>query len=681
MHNRSGTRATAVSLAGLLTLLSHTDDANADAIYFKQRTINRIAQPVCHESLKARSYTCWPEWQKTREYHNQVNLPVCSDLRAKYPNVSITCPTEGHFVHDAIGPDAKVTGLLSPRPLTTVKGKKWRRYMNLLYTGSEPGFVYLDPSSSRYVQFAYLGKHYHDNPSVSQSAAVFNDLKIYYRLSEDDGLSFQDGSWFKPLIVGGPASRYSAVHPLEGVDVNRNGATISGLSHLTTDHDGHLLLPVAITIPEESSNVTTFTNAYVLRGKWKVTGSLRDYEWIQSAAARLTANLSTRGADEPTVLDLNHDDRCVMIARGSNQTRGSKPTVAGHHWVFESDDVCKTWKGPSPKRLAFSDGTQFYAPAANSILYRSPRNARIYWVGHISASNSNGNWPRTKFIIAEFDPVSLGIVKDSATIIDQMEPGLDGPEMQIFNSQVAIQDELTAFIFWKRKACNNCAGESTSWIDADITTGSHVKLSATAGTSGTHHLQWHSTTTGVKYWHVRRRYLSGDPLSFLWQVIGTEKSADQRDITLTGYLPWQEAEYEIVAEQEDGTAEVSNRVTVRFPEWNDKPRLSFGFATEATAGAPSPSDSILLTWSYEPQDELTNFKVWRRYFSNSGGAGTWHLVDAVPASHRSMIMAGYRSTQRFELRVDAHEADGIVRQGNPVYVRFPAPGDTRRLPY
>src|SRR5690349_21955706 len=120
------------------------------------------------------------------------------------------------------------------------------------------------------------------------------------------------------------------------------------------------------------------------------------------------------------------------------------------------------------------------------------------------------------------------------------------------------------------------------------------------GKCSTHQLSWQTSVPNVASYHIRRRYLSGAPLTELWREVGVEQGTST-GVTIVGYETWQEAEYEIVAELTNGAAVASNRVVTRFAQWQG-PRLSFNFSTEAQPGDPVPVGSVGIAWTYaQPQ--------------------------------------------------------------------------------
>jgi hypothetical protein len=615
--------------------------AQSQALYFQERVINQAA----------------PDGSRTPP---DISLSKIEAYQNWVGNASM---------QDVLYPEVPQNSLYPCVPSTSPVGE---RCGNDVLTQSQPGWVFADPIDPdpnvprRYVQFASLVKNVVDNGDPEP----FHDEKVYVRKSMDGGHTFDSGTLFTPLRIQGREN--NDFEPLNGMRVNTNGARVPGTAFIGKSFDDAILAPITITDPS-FTNVTSYSDAYVLRGTW----SGGDLTWTQSATAHVPATYSTRGADEPTVLALDAT-RCIMVVRGSNEYRYPNSDVywnaniAGHYWLFQSNDGCRTWTS-GPTRWGYSDGTPFFAPAANSTLYRLPGSNRVYWMGAISASNSEGNWPRTTLITAEVDTQNLGIIKDTVTIMDRMGPG-DTDRVQLNNMQMAMQ-EHGAFVYWPREDFGHvgCPNDLTydkpfSWIQVAATTGNNAQLAVTPTANLSHQLTWASSASDVVQWHVRRRYLSGNPLTDLWEVVGVPLPATSTGATISGYEAWNEAEYEVVAERPNGVAEVSNRILVRFPQWQG-PRLSFSFPTEAAAGDAAPRGSVYISWSYNPVGTLSGFRLYRRYLTASGPE-PWHVVGDATADRRGVTLSGYNETDQFELRIQALDTAGAL-DSNVVSVRFP----------
>lgn len=684
-------RALALPLAIIITAALWPTLGSCDALYFQTRVIKRT-EPDKYTEFPSFPLSALARYNAYSDGHpNGPGLPTphagC-DVAARYAATLTAlglpaCPPMQQVLYPPQGPnnDAPPDNVLFNSDITAsgVNFNVW----NLINSQSQPGWVYAD--GTHFVQFASLTKNVLENPLVNPagSASIFNDEKVYYWISSDHGLSFNSNELL-PLIQSG--AQYSGFHPLDPVNLNHNAARTPGTNAIGSGFNStDVLLPITVTRPDLTTPaITSFTDAYVVRGVWSGTGAATTLSWTLSNPASLPSSLSTRGADEPSVLELDATGRCILVARGSNESNSG--FTAGHYWLFQSADGCRTWG--TPTIWGYDDGTPFYAPASNCVLFRSPRNGRVYWVGAISASNPEGNWPRTTLVAAEVDLEHLGIIKDTATIVDRMDVANEDTDLlQLNNQQIAVQppgdgaSAGQAFVYWPRQdfGCSNCSHDPTSWYQLGVASGNDATLNVSVDEANlAHSLSWSTTTTDVVRWHLRRRFLSGNPLTDLWEEIGCSQAstgdcsfpATTTSATITGYEPYQEVDYEIVAEKDDGSAETSNRVTVRFPGYAEI-RLSFAFPTEPYPSAQPPINSVALRWTYAPVG--SGFRLFRRYTrcTQPCTLNTWAAVGDIAADGRTVTLGGYDLTDQFDLYLQS--LDGTGYTSNIINVRFPAP--------
>jgi len=174
----------------------------------------------------------------------------------------------------------------------------------------------------------------------------------------------------------------------------------------------------------------TYTDAIVLHGTWKGHRLV----WHASGPISGDPKRSTRGMDEPTIEQLK-DGRLVLVLRGSNS---SIATLPGYRWVSYSDDGGLRWSKPQP--WTFSNGTPFFSPSACSQLLRHS-NGKLYWLGHITATNPRGNRPRYPLYVAEVAEDSGTPVADKLIKVDDRQPGDD--ETLMIYSIYAREDRQT----------------------------------------------------------------------------------------------------------------------------------------------------------------------------------------------------------------------------------------------
>lgn len=652
--------------------------AGADGLYIKERVVNS-AHPGAPQ-------TPFPS-QKTLAYRNSVGLPLACEVVRRYPKQfpGVDCkpgspapPPMQRVPYPASLAPLKGALFSQPQDWALDSTGNYAEYWNLLYSSETPGWVYRD--QNRYLQFALLVPHLSDDPKVG--AYVSYDAKLYYRVSTDGGRSFPTGQQFRPVVAAGQ----TLARPFPTQQIGRDGGTVPGTAYIGKSIAGDVLATLSITEGTPPAHVTTFTNGYALRGKWNQAGD--DVTWSISEPAKLPARYSTRGADEPAVLELSTSTsgavNCIMVVRASNEDY-SKPTrsvlsMGGHYWLFRSTDGCATWHG-EPTRWGYNDGTPLYAPASNSVLVRSPRDNRVYWIGNISASNSQGNWPRSILAAAEVDvrSDSPGIIKDSLTVLDRRQ-GLDTDRLQLNNMELAMQPDGSGLVFVRRgdAGCAACKGPF-SWYIIDVATQGGVELSVTPSGDSTHVLSWKSGVSNVLRYHVRRRYLSGAPLADAWVEIGTVPGTSKQ-LTIDNYQAWQEAEYEVVAELTSGAAHKSNRAIARFSSWQG-PRLSFSFPSEPASGDKVPLGKIAVAWKCDQVRKVRQYKLYRRFLDDDGAAGRWVVVRTLGRNEGGVVLGGFAQEDRFELKVAAVDGSGRESASNIVRVWFPTADDPLRPPY
>jgi hypothetical protein len=132
------------------------------------------------------------------------------------------------------------------------------------------------------------------------------------------------------------------------------------------------------------------------------------------------------------------DGRILMIVRGSNETMLEKP---GAKWYSISADEGATWTAPQP--WTDTDGALCYSPSSCSQLLQHS-NGNYYWLGNLTPENPQGSYPRYPLVVAQVDPHSLKLIRESVFIIDTSQPGEELPVM--LSSFVAHEDRETGDI-------------------------------------------------------------------------------------------------------------------------------------------------------------------------------------------------------------------------------------------
>ena len=261
-----------------------------------------------------------------------------------------------------------------------------------------------EPTTGKFIEFFVQGVLPTDDPLEGMRR-----WNIFYRVDGKEYQAIQHGQEFGPD------------HPFPGVHAGRSMVMLGDVSSVPLIlKNGTILLP-AITTPltpeGKPYNPTggyTYTDAIILHARWQ-NGRLA---WTSSGPVKGDPARSTRGMDEPTLAQL-HDGRLMMILRGSNDRN---PALPAYKWVCFSTDGGFHWSEPKP--WTYTSGEAFFSPSASSQLVPHS-NGKLYWLGHISATNARGNRPRYPVYVGEVDQTSGLLLRDSLIQIDDRQPDDD----------------------------------------------------------------------------------------------------------------------------------------------------------------------------------------------------------------------------------------------------------------
>lgn len=280
----------------------------------------------------------------------------------------------------------------------------------------------------------------HSTRGIDDTAEGFADYKLWYRVSTDGGMTYDAE---RPLVQSGPD--FSPMHPNQYVWVGKNSFCYAAIPPLIRMSNGQVLLPIYFAPLDEQGRMYnplgafTFTWVAALIGTWNESGT--DLIWDISPQIRLTAEQSSRGANECAVAELTTPGHILMITRGSNEPdpTGKLPAIK---WKTLSPNYGRTWSPYTP--FTYTDGEQFLSPSSCSSLIRSSRTGKLYWIGNISRQQPRGNWPRYPLIIAEVDEETLGLRRETVTIIDDRRRE-DSTDLQLSNFGL-VEDARTGHI-------------------------------------------------------------------------------------------------------------------------------------------------------------------------------------------------------------------------------------------
>ncbi len=279
-----------------------------------------------------------------------------------------------------------------------------------------------DPNSDRLVS---LSIHHIRDMRDGEPRAIYNHGLI--RLSSDDG-----ESWSEPQVLN--YEEGLDFHPdnvLEPDFLNTNNG-YPGQSILKHSN-GTLVIPMTNTrIPDSVGDkqpgparwpADGTIGSLCVVGKWNPDKAA--YDWKGGESVWLPRDIAFNGLLESDIAELK-DGRILNVWRVTH----AKGTEA-FKWRAVSEDGGLTFSQPEP--LNYSDGSKVFSGSHFHRLFRSSKTGKLYWIGNIAKMNPivSGH-PRFPLIIAEVDEETLGLIKETVTIIDTRHPG-EGAAMQLSN--------------------------------------------------------------------------------------------------------------------------------------------------------------------------------------------------------------------------------------------------------
>ncbi len=279
-----------------------------------------------------------------------------------------------------------------------------------------------DPASDRLVS---LSIHHIRDMRDGEPRAIYNHGLI--RLSSDDGKT-----WSEPQVLKyeeGPDFDPDNLLDPEFLTTNNAYPGQSILRH----SNGTLVIPVTNSrIPESVGDkqpgparwpADGTIGSLCLVGKWNPEESA--YDWKGGKPVWLPRSIAMNGLLESDIAELE-DGRILNVWRVTH----AKGTEA-FKWRAVSDDGGLTFSQPEP--MSYSDGSKVFSGSHFHRLFRSSKTGKLYWIGNIAKMNPvvSGH-PRFPLIIAEVDEETLGLKKETVTIIDTRHSG-EGEQLQLSN--------------------------------------------------------------------------------------------------------------------------------------------------------------------------------------------------------------------------------------------------------
>lgn len=249
------------------------------------------------------------------------------------------------------------------------------------------------------------------------------------------------------------------------LDFNLPGGIAVSFCHPIKTKKGRIVFPAQSVYTDENGKPIHYKGCWSpagiivnILGDYKENGSI---EWKLSKPVYPDLEKTSRGFYEPTIIELKNG-KFAMILRGDNSMFPDRP---GYKWVSFSEDDCETWTEPVP--LPFDKGEPIESSSTGSVIFRSIKNGKVYWIGNlcIEGVRANGNWPRYPLVIAEVNEEPFYIKRDTIEIIDTRQEG-EPPQVQLSNFRI-YQDRENGDIVCFLSRYGERGFENNRWMLAD----------------------------------------------------------------------------------------------------------------------------------------------------------------------------------------------------------------------
>lgn len=245
--------------------------------------------------------------------------------------------------------------------------------------------------------------------------------RVVAQWSHDGGQTWGE---VQPVIVAGGDLQHWAPGIVHGVD---RGVIDNEPVYVD---DRTVLLPLSRTCYAESGHSAFFAKSAVLIGRWGHDG--RSLTWELGSYLALSPRQSDQGACEMS-LSLLPGGRLFATLRARIYGNGQgKATGTSCRYAAFSDDLGKTWSVPEP--LRYDDGGVVFAPASMGKGFYCPRTRHSYLITNMLDRPTTDCDPRTALQIAELDPQTMRLRRDTVTVIEQRDPERgDAPTIRFSN--------------------------------------------------------------------------------------------------------------------------------------------------------------------------------------------------------------------------------------------------------
>ena len=152
-------------------------------------------------------------------------------------------------------------------------------------------------------------------------------------------------------------------------------------------------------------------------GTWRP--DLSGIDWERGGLAQAPPEMGSQGVGEPQACQLDDGRIFIILRQGVVLPSQHAPGYPSVKLFCISDDDGRMWSDAKP--LTFDDGKYVYSSTGFSSCFRSPRNGRVYVILNILNGPNEGCLPRNVLHIAELDPDTLSVMRDTVAIIDEVD--------------------------------------------------------------------------------------------------------------------------------------------------------------------------------------------------------------------------------------------------------------------
>jgi len=301
------------------------------------------------------------------------------------------------------------------------------------------GPLYRDPDNGRIIRFQqqWLFTVPSEQRRTYEELArtrLDNSCQVFYQISSDAG-----ETWGPMQQLMEQGSGFDERHWAQHITFRQGSAVLGAPPPFTKRVDGAMVFPCAIRTPDDQERFGSIQAGRFL-GRW--TGDADDITW--GSGGRVPG-----GGCEQAVAMLK-DGRMLNIMR----LQGQVDPYPFDLWLRPyalSEDGGETWCEPRP--LEFDDGTGLTSPRSWSVLIRSEKNGRLYWIANILPGLGTDASvdiqqqfpmradPRYPLAIVEVDEENLRLKRDTLTIIQDREPQM--PRWVRFSNYHVYDDRET----------------------------------------------------------------------------------------------------------------------------------------------------------------------------------------------------------------------------------------------